>query len=152
MWTRRTRGTLWFEAGVLAGFPALFFVFSAPSATREAAVVAHTKRAGRVGAGDSSEQARGGNGAGCDSRLTQMARLVPDNDRGGRDAVLFQGLHPRQAPLRGIYDASGMQRVVPCPPPLFASFTEKKKNLTSLIFYILGDSRQGESPRKFIVI
>lgn len=31
-------------------------------------MVAHTKRSGRVGAGDSSEQAHGGNGAGCDWR------------------------------------------------------------------------------------
>lgn len=45
-----------------------FSIFPAPSASREAVVVAHTKRTGRVGAGDSSEQARGGNGAGCDSR------------------------------------------------------------------------------------
>lgn len=116
---------LWFGAGVLAGFPARFLVFSAPSATREAAVVAHTKRAGRVGAGDSSEQARGGNGAGCDSRRwpgrSQTMIVVAEVPSSFRASI------PGQAPLRGIHDASGMQRVVLCPPPLFASFTEKKK-------------------------
>lgn len=79
-----------------------------------------------------------------------MARPALDNDHRGRGAGL---VHPCQASLGGIRDASGgMQRVVPNPRPPFASFTGEK-NLTGSVFYILeGNPGQGESPKKFIVI
>lgn len=69
-----------------------FLCLSAPSAAGEASVLAHTKRAGRVGVGESGlggwalgtapSRALGGNGAA--RRAEQMARPRPDNDRRGR--------------------------------------------------------------------
>lgn len=112
-------------------------------------MVAHTKRAGRVGAGDSSEQARRGNGAGCDSRRwpgrSQTMIVVAEVRSSFRASTPDKHLCEEFTVLRGC------RGWCPALPLLFASLIGKK-NLTGLIFYVLRDPRQGESPRKFIVI